>query len=233
MPDSVLVVATREPVVRTLEAQLRGEGFEAEVVGTSSDALERLRRPDTPHVVIVDASIGTNEARELCTRIRAVSGVPILVFASERIDDDLIDYLDHGAHDVLARPDRPRELVARVRALLRRLPLTAMVAGSPSRSMLLVGDVCLDPERHIVTLRGVPVELPLKQFQLLELFLANAGQLLTRTAILRRVWGKDAPADSNTLEVQIKRLRRKIEDDPSTPTRIRTVRGLGYIYAND
>jgi two-component system response regulator RegX3 len=222
----VLLLATRRSLLDALVPQLASEGFEVEVVSGADEAL----RARGVRVAAIDVTVGRDEARRACDGLRAASEVPIIVFAGDRVEGSLVEYLDWGADDYLPRPERLRELVARVRALVRRSPEPA---GGRSPAALEVGGVRLDPERHEVTVRGRPVELPLKQFQLLELFLANAGQVLTRATILRRVWGADSPADSNTLEVQVKRLRRHIEDDPSAPARIRTVRGLGYLYADD
>lgn len=219
----MLLLAQHPPLHDGLIPLLQADGLTVEIVAGVTEPKPGLR------LALIDVGVGREAARQACTALHA-AGIPIIVFSGDGSENDLVDFLDYGADDYLPRPERVRELVARVRALMRRTP----VRGSPSSSdVLRVGDVVLDVGRHEVTVRGIAVELPLKQFQLLELFLANPGQVLPRATILRRVWGSESIADSNTLEVQIKRLRRQIEDDPASPKRIRTIRGLGYLYVND
>jgi two-component system response regulator RegX3 len=141
---------------------------------------------------------------------------------------DAVVGLEVGADDYVTKPYRLRELVARMRAVLRRAPLDA--GPIPAGEVLEVGDVCLDPERHEVTRSGDLLSLPLKEFELLALLLENAGRVLTRDTLIDRIWGADYVGDTKTLDVHIKRLRSKIEDDPSSPSRIITIRGLGYKY---
>lgn len=178
-------------------------------------------------LVVVDVCCAGADGRALCADLRDASGAAVIVFAGGPTDDDLVEYVERGADDYLPRADRLRELVARIRAVLRRRPDDAGRSGAK----LVGGGVELDRERHEVTVRGAPVVLTLKQFQLLELFLSHPGQVLPRVTILRRVWGSDSPADSNTLEVQVKRLRRNIEVDPADPKLIKTVRGVGYLFS--
>ena len=163
------------------------------------------------------------------TSVPAAPMTNIGALAGNGTNHDPAECLESDADDYLPRPDRVRELAARIRAVLRRRP---RLPGGPTASVLRVGDVSLDPERHEVMVRDEYIRLPLKQFQLLELLLENPGRVLPRSTILRRVWGSESAADSNTLEVQIKRLRENVEDDPSGPTRITTVRGIGYMYAD-
>jgi two-component system response regulator RegX3 len=229
---TVLVVADNEHFLHQLVRQLHPEGFESAVAGGVDDTLARLESCD-PSVVVLDVALRNGEPRDICRRIRERSAVPVLVLSSDPTGEELMEYLDLGADDYLPRPDRLRELVARMRALLRRRPVVDDDGAEAASSALRVGDVALDAERHEVVIRGARVDLPLKQFQLLELLLSNAGHVLTRATILRRVWGTDSPTDSNTLEVQIKRLRHHVEDDPGNPSRIRTIRGLGYVYADE
>ena len=143
---------------------------------------------------------------------------------------DTVVGLEVGADDYVTKPYRLRELVARMRAVLRRARRRRSRATSSSGDALEVGDVALDPERHEVVIRGEPVSLPLKEFELLELLLANAGRVLPRDTLIDRVWGIDYVGDTKTLDVHVKRLRAKVEPDPSSPTRIVTIRGLGYKY---
>jgi two-component system, OmpR family, response regulator RegX3 len=146
---------------------------------------------------------------------------------------DTVVGLEVGADDYVTKPYRLRELVARMRAVLRRRANEAALATSAKQGDVLeVGDVHLDSERHEVEVRGLPVRLPLKEFELLEILLANAGRVLPRETLIDRVWGADYVGDTKTLDVHIKRLRAKVEEDPSSPTRIVTIRGLGYKYEN-
>lgn len=228
---TVLVVADNEHFLHQLVRQLHPEGFDSAVAHGADETLARLASCE-PSVVVLDVALRDGEPRDICRRIRECSAVPVLVLSSDPTGEELVEYLDVGADDYLPRPDRLRELVARMRALLRRQPVVDD-DGADASAAVRVGDVALDAERHEVIIRGSRVDLPLKQFQLLELLLSNAGHVLTRATILRRVWGTDSPNDSNTLEVQIKRLRHHVEEDPANPSRIRTIRGLGYVYADE
>jgi two-component system response regulator RegX3 len=225
---SVLVVADDEGLLDNVVQQLGAESFDARVA-TTEDAALRMLVTTNPELVLVDLSMGGGAGRSLCERIRERSATPIIVLAGHGIPYDPAECLEGVADDFLPRPERVRELAARIRAVLRRRPSPP---SAPKGNVLRVGDVSLDPERHRVVVRDEQVRLPLKQFQLLELLLENPGRVLPRTTILRRVWGSESAADSNTLEVQIKRLRENVEDDPSHPTRIRTVRGVGYMYSD-
>lgn len=224
----VVVVSDNERVLRALVPQLQAEGFEPRVTATAETA-RAAAASGGARLVVVDVACDGLDARGVCRRLRDDSGVPVIVFAGSPTHHELVDFFEDGADDYLPRPDRTRELVARMRAVLRRR------ATSPPRGSerLRAGGVELDRERHEVVVRGSPVVLTLKQFQLLELFLSHPGQVLPRGTILRRVWSTDLPADSNTLEVQVKRLRRNIEVNPADPQLIKTVRGVGYLFAGE
>jgi two-component system response regulator RegX3 len=166
---------------------------------------------------------------DVCREIRKRSKVPIIMVTAKGSEIDTVVGLEVGADDYVTKPYRLRELVARMRAVLRRAP--ADVAPVNGRADAVeVGDVSLDPERHEVVIRGEEVSLPLKEFELLSLLLDNAGRVLTRDTLIDRVWGHDYVGDTKTLDVHIKRLRAKVEEDPARPTRIVTIRGLGYKY---
>ena len=230
MPSRVLLLARHQARGEPLVTLLEEDGFAVDSVTTMNEVLLALsRRQHRASVAVVDVGVGRDAAKQACLALHE-GGVPVVIFAGDGVESDLMDFLEWGADDYLPRPERVRELVARVRALHRRAPIPNEDEAS---DVIQVGDVALDPARHKVTVRGIPVDLPLKQFQLLELFLTNPGRVLTRTTILRRVWGVESTADSNNVEVQVKRLRRHIEDDPADPRRIRTIRGLGYLYATD
>lgn len=221
------MVADDHRLLDNVVHQLRAESFDARVAETEAEALRMLGSSD-PELLLVDLALAGGAGRALCERIRQRSSIPIIVVAGNGIAYDPAECLEGAADDYLPRPERVRELAARIRAVLRRKP---SLPETPARTVLRVGDVTLDAERHEVVVRDEHVRLPLKQFHLLELLLENPGRVLPRTTILRRVWGSESAADSNTLEVQIKRLRENVEDDPSRPTRIRTVRGVGYMYS--
>jgi two-component system response regulator RegX3 len=165
---------------------------------------------------------------DVCRQIRKKSQVPIIMVTAKGAEIDTVVGLEVGADDYVTKPYRLRELVARMRAVLRRAPLDRV--RDEGDGVLEVGDVLLDADRHEVVIRGESVALPLKEFELLELLLDNAGRVLTRDTLIDRVWGADYVGDTKTLDVHVKRLRSKVEEDPSTPSRIVTIRGLGYKY---
>jgi two-component system, OmpR family, response regulator RegX3 len=188
-------------------------------------AVERAR----PDLVLLDVMLPSLSGVDVCREIRQRSRTPIIMVTAKGSEIDTVVGLEVGADDYVTKPYRLRELVARMRAVLRRAPRDDESAGS-SGAVLEVGDVRLDPERHEVTVRGDLVALPLKEFDLLEVLLDNAGRVLTRDTLIDRVWGTDYVGDTKTLDVHIKRLRSKLEVDPSNPERIVTIRGLGYRY---
>jgi two-component system response regulator RegX3 len=226
-----LVVEDEESFVEALQIGLAREGFRVEVAGDGVEALERFAQVK-PDIVLLDVMLPRVSGLDVCRQIRAQSSVPIIMVTAKSGEIDTVVGLEVGADDYVTKPYRIRELVARIRALLRRASgdTTGEVERSASTSTLRVGDVTLDPEAHRLTVRGQEVSVPLKEFEVLHLLLANAGRVLTREVLIDRVWGSDYVGDTKTLDVHIKRLRSKIEVDPSAPTRIVTIRGLGYKY---
>jgi two-component system response regulator RegX3 len=182
-----------------------------------------------PDLVLLDVMLPKVSGIDVCRELRRRSQVPIIMVTAKGSEIDTVVGLEVGADDYVTKPYRLRELVARMRAVLRRRAseAPATVLGGEA---IQVGDVALDPERHEVVIRGEGVQLPLKEFELLELLLTNAGRVLTRETLIDRVWGTDYVGDTKTLDVHVKRLRAKVEADPSLPTRIVTIRGLGYKY---
>jgi len=166
---------------------------------------------------------------DVCRQLRKKSRVPIIMVTAKGAEIDTVVGLEVGADDYVTKPYRLRELVARMRAVMRRLPEVAAVPGVPDGA-LEVGDVALDPEEHRVFIRGEEIALPLKEFELLHVLLAQSGRVVTRDTLIDRVWGSDYFGDTKTLDVHVKRLRAKIEPDPANPTRIITIRGVGYRY---
>jgi two-component system response regulator RegX3 len=207
---------------------LTREGFQVRV---ARDGLEALTMFDavTPDLVLLDLMLPTLSGIDVCRELRRRSLVPIIMVTAKSSEIDTVVGLEVGADDYIAKPYRLRELVARVRAVLRRNGGDATDVLL-SEASLRVGDVALDTDRHEVVIRTEVVSLPLKEFELLEILLANAGRVLTREVLIDRIWGFDYVGDTKTLDVHIKRLRAKVEINPSSPTRIVTIRGLGYKY---
>jgi two-component system response regulator RegX3 len=167
---------------------------------------------------------------DVCREIRKKSQVPIIMVSAKGTELDTVVGLEVGADDYIVKPYRIRELVARVRAALRRSSAMGSGGTIESGTSINVGDVTIDPEQHVVTVRGNVTKLPLKEFELLYVLVANAGRVLTRDTLIDRVWGSDYYGDTKTLDVHIKRLRSKVEVDPGNPTAILTIRGLGYKF---
>jgi two-component system response regulator RegX3 len=224
----VLVVEDEESFVDALTVGLKREGFLVKVARDGAEALDAFDavRPD---LVLLDVMLPKISGIDVCRSIRSRSAVPIIMVTAKASEIDTVVGLEVGADDYVSKPYRLRELVARMRAVLRRSPAVDD-DGAGSADVLEVGDVRLDAARHEVRVRGEEVALPLKEFELLELLLENAGRVLTRDTLIDRVWGPRYVGDTKTLDVHVKRLRAKIEDDPARPTRITTIRGLGYRY---
>ena len=225
---TVLIVEDEESFVDALTVGLEREGFRVRVARDGVEALDLfdIVRPD---VVLLDVMLPRISGLDVCRRLRSRSAVPIIMVSAKTTELDTVVGLEVGADDYVPKPFRLRELIARVRAALRRSG-AALDDRPTADDVLEVGDVRLDPERHEARVRGEPVKLPLKEFELLALLLENAGRVLTRETLIDRVWGHDYVGDTKTLDVHVKRLRAKVEDDPSNPTRITTIRGLGYKF---
>ena len=225
---TVLIVEDEDSFVDALTVGLKREGFRVQVAKDGAEALDVFDAV-APDLVLLDVMLPKVSGIDVCRELRSRSKVPIIMVTAKGAEIDTVVGLEVGADDYVTKPYRLRELVARMRAVLRRAPADALPAER-SGEALAVGDVVLDPDRHEVTIRGEPVNLPLKEFELLELLLDNAGRVLTRDVLIDRVWGHDYVGDTKTLDVHVKRLRAKVEEDPSSPTRIITIRGLGYKY---
>ncbi len=221
----VLVVEDEESFSEALSFMLRREGYEVEVAGTGPDALQAFDRSGAD-LVLLDLMLPGLSGTEVCRELRTRSHVPIIMVTARDTEVDKVVGLELGADDYVTKPFSSRELIARIRAVLRR-------GAEPEELMLNVveaGPVRMDVERHVVTVDSQQVALPLKEFDLLELLLRNAGRVLTRGQLIDRVWGADYVGDTKTLDVHVKRLRAKIEPDPASPKYLVTVRGLGYKY---
>ena len=225
---TVLVVEDEASFVDALTVGLQREGFRVQVARDGAMALDVFDAVD-PDLVLLDVMLPKISGIDVCRELRKRSAVPIIMVTAKGSEIDTVVGLEVGADDYVTKPYRLRELVARIRAVLRRRAVET-VDHVESADALEVGDVSLDPARHEVVVRGEVVALPLKEFELLELLLANAGRVLPRDTLIDRIWGSDYVGDTKTLDVHVKRLRAKVEDDPSHPTRIVTIRGLGYKY---
>jgi two-component system response regulator RegX3 len=222
----VLVVEDEESFSDALSYMLRKEGFEVSVAPTGTSALTEFDRTGAD-IVLLDLMLPEMSGTEVCRQLRQRSHVPIIMVTARDSEIDKVVGLEIGADDYVTKPYSPRELVARIRAVLRRQSSDAVEVSTPT---LAAGPVRMDVERHVVTVDGTTVQLPLKEFELLELLLRNAGRVLTRGQLIDRVWGADYVGDTKTLDVHVKRLRSKVEPEPSAPRYIVTVRGLGYKF---
>ncbi len=219
----VLVVEDETSYSEALSYVLRKEGFDVAIAETGPDALEEFERGGAD-IVLLDLMLPGLPGTEVCRQIRQTSSVPIIMVSAKDTEVDKVVGLELGADDYVTKPYSPRELVARIRAVLRR----GVVEEIDDDAVLEAGRVRMDVERHLVSVEGETVRLPLKEFELLEFFLRNPGRVLTRGQLIDRVWGADYVGDTKTLDVHVKRLRAKIEPDPSQPVTLTTVRGLGY-----
>jgi two-component system, OmpR family, response regulator RegX3 len=220
----VLVVEDEESFSDALSYMLRREGFDAAVAGTGPDAIAEFDRGGAD-IVLLDLMLPGLSGTEVCRALRSRSNVPIIMLTAKDSEIDKVVGLELGADDYVTKPYSARELVARIRAVLRRRSDSEPAAEG---QVLEAGPVRMDVDRHVVSVDGEPVALPLKEFDLLELLLRNAGRVLTRGQLIDRVWGADYVGDTKTLDVHVKRLRAKLEPDPATPKYLLTVRGLGY-----
>ena len=222
----VLVVEDEESFSDALSFMLRREGFEVAVAATGPEALTEFDR-NGADLVLLDLMLPGLSGTEVCRKIRQTSNVPVIMLTARDSEIDKVVGLELGADDYVTKPFSSRELVARMRAVLRR---RAPEEVDVNPGVLEAGPVRMDVERHVVTVGGGQVQLPLKEFELLEMFLRNAGRVLTRGQLIDRVWGADYVGDTKTLDVHVKRLRAKIEPEPAEPRYLVTVRGLGYKY---
>lgn len=221
----ILVVEDEESLSEPLAFLLGREGFEVQVVDNGLDAVVEFERAGAD-LVLLDIMLPGQSGTEVCKQIRATSAVPIIMLTAKDSEIDKVLGLELGADDYVTKPYSSRELIARIRAVLRRRGETE----EPDAGAIQGGPVRMDVERHVVTVNGESVAMPLKEFELLEMLLRNAGRVMTRSQLIDRVWGADYVGDTKTLDVHIKRLRSKIEPDPSSPRYVVTVRGLGYKF---
>lgn len=228
MTTKILIVEDEESLADPLAFLLRKEGFETIIAGDGPTALEEFARNEID-IVLLDLMLPGMSGTDVCKELRQTSNVPVIMVTARDSEIDKVVGLELGADDYVTKPYSSRELIARIRAVLRRRG-TAEPAEEESHNILKAGPVAMDVERHTVTVSGNPVTMPLKEFDLLEYLLRNAGRVLTRGQLIDRVWGADYVGDTKTLDVHVKRLRSKIEEEPSRPRHLVTVRGLGYKF---
>ncbi|RWZ49846.1 response regulator transcription factor [Labedella phragmitis] len=222
---SILLVEDEESLSEPLAYLLGREGYEVRVAADGPTAVDDFVTHGAD-LVLLDLMLPGIPGTEVCRQIRAVSTVPIIMLTAKDSEVDIVVGLELGADDYVTKPYSTRELLARVRAVLRRRGPDV----DEAESLLEAGTVQMDVDRHTVTVRGEEVSMPLKEFELLELLLRNAGRVLTRGQLIDRVWGSDYFGDTKTLDVHIKRIRSRIEEKPSEPVMLVTVRGLGYRF---
>jgi two-component system, OmpR family, response regulator RegX3 len=223
----VLIVEDEESFADPLAFLLRKEGFTTAVAATGQDALDEFDRHGAD-IVLLDLMLPGMSGTDVCKALRSRSAVPVIMVTARDSEIDKVVGLELGADDYVTKPYSARELIARVRAVLRRGGEGGADPEGGSAGVLTAGPVRMDVERHVVSVAGSEVPLPLKEFDLLEYLLRNVGRVLTRGQLIDRVWGADYVGDTKTLDVHVKRLRSKIEADPSAPVHLVTVRGLGY-----
>ena len=221
----ILVVEDEESFSDPLSYLLEKEGYDVTITGTGTDGLAEFDR-NGADLVLLDLMLPGMSGVDVCRALRQRSSVPVIMLTAKDSEVDKVVGLELGADDYVTKPYSGRELLARIKAVLRRLSEPEELLPSTIES----GPVRMDVERHTVSVDGEPVSLPLKEFELLEMLLRNAGRVLTRGQLIDRVWGSDYVGDTKTLDVHVKRLRAKIEPKPSNPQHIVTVRGLGYKF---
>ncbi len=220
----ILLVEDESALSEPLSFLLEREGYDVVVAEDGPSAIAEFAQNGTD-LILLDLMLPGISGTEVCRDIRTRSGVPIIMLTAKDSEIDIVVGLELGADDYVTKPYSSRELVARIRALLRRRE-----DEGDEETVLSAGTVRMDVDRHTVTVAGELVNLPLKEFELLEYLLRNAGRVLTRGQLIDRVWGSDYFGDTKTLDVHIKRIRSRIEEAPSTPVMLVTVRGLGYRF---
>jgi two-component system response regulator RegX3 len=221
----ILIVEDEESFSDPLSYLLSKEGYEVSVADNGNDALAEFDSAGAD-LVLLDLMLPGLSGVDVCRSLRQRSNVPVIMLTAKDSEVDKVVGLELGADDYVTKPYSSRELLARIKAVLRRLAEPEELLPTTLES----GPVRMDVERHVVTVRGDQVSLPLKEFELLEMLLRNSGRVLTRGQLIDRVWGSDYVGDTKTLDVHVKRLRAKVESDPGSPTHILTVRGLGYKF---
>ncbi len=223
----ILVVEDEKSLREPLVYLLQKEGYEVIEAEDGTQALEKFATKGAD-LILLDLMLPGVSGNEVCRQIRQSSAVPIIMLTAKDSEIDKVVGLELGADDYVTKPYSTRELLARMKAILRRLSESSPVVAADG--VIEAGPVRLDSERHVVSVHGTKVAMPLKEFELLELLMENINRVLTRGQIIDRVWGPNYFGDTKTLDVHVKRIRSKIEDDPARPVHLLTVRGLGYKF---
>lgn len=229
MRQRILFVEDEASIFEPLSFLLEQQGFEVKVSQDGNEALQ-VFESFRPHLVLLDVMLPELSGTEVCRKIRQHSQTPIIMLTARNSEIDKVVGLELGADDYVTKPYLARELLARINSVLRRSQMSTAAMWEDADQLIEISEIKLDLSRHTVTVRGEEVDLPLKEFDLLEYLMSNAGHVLTRGQLLNRVWGADYYGDTKTLDVHIKRLRSRIEVDPSTPRLITTIRGVGYRF---
>ncbi len=227
MAEKILIVDDEKPIVDSIKYTLYKEGYDVVVSYDGEDALEKVRK-ENPDLIILDIMLPKLSGLEVCRIIRRTSNVPIIMLTARGEDMDRVVGLELGADDYVSKPFSMRELVARIKAVLRRVKMSVSTEAK-TKEKLEFDDVIIDVKGRIVLKRGVPIDLSPKEFDLLVTLAENEGRVMSREYLLNHIWGDDFYGDDRTVDVHIRWLREKLEDDPSNPEHIQTVRGIGYI----
>lgn len=222
--NDILLIEDEPGIAEPLVYQLEKAGYSVVWAADGKEGLERFQS-EGAELVLLDLMLPGMSGEDVCRAIRRTSDVPVIMLTAKDEEVDKVVGLEIGADDYVTKPFSTRELTARIKAVLRRRS-----APPVAEDVLVAGDVRLDPERHEVTVGGEPVHLPKKEFELLELLMENVGRVVTREALIDRIWGSDYFGDMRTLDVHIKRLRAKTEAEPADPKHLLTVRGVGYKF---
>ncbi len=226
---TILIVEDEESLADPLAFLLRKEGFDVIIAGDGPTALVEFEKNDID-IVLLDLMLPGMSGTDVCRQLRLTSSVPVIMVTARDSEIDKVVGLELGADDYVTKPYSSRELIARIRAVLRRGAEQDTGLDDIEEQVLEGGRVRMDVERHTVTVAGEQISMPLKEFDLLEYLLRNSGRVLTRGQLIDRIWGSDYVGDTKTLDVHVKRLRSKIEEEPSRPKQLVTVRGLGYKF---
>lgn len=229
MSQRILLVEDEESISQPLSYLLKKEGYEVTVIANGTDAVNEFR-PDRFDLILLDLMLPGLSGTEVCREIRQQSQVPIIMLTAKDSEVDIVVGLELGADDYITKPYSSRELLARTRAVLRRYDTAEIDEADEEDDVLEAHDIRLDVDRHSVVVRGSEVTMPLREFELLEMFMRHEGRVLTRGQLIDRVWGSNYFGDTKTLDVHVKRIRSRIEVDPAKPRLITTVRGVGYRF---
>lgn len=230
--SKILVVEDEKPIAQIIEFRLRKEGFQVDTVATGEEALTYVRK-SVPDLILLDIMLPGLDGFATCKEIRRVAQVPIIMVTAKESEGDKILGLELGADDYVTKPFSPRELIARVKAVLRRTSSSKAresLNAEPEPAQITIGPLTIDSSTYEAMRNGQKLTLTVREFELLKYLMLHPGRVLTREQLLKEVWGYECPVDTRTVDVTVRRLREKIEDDPASPQFIQTRRGVGYFF---